>query len=173
MAATFLAAESVFVGDSQVEETFIDSANQLMKESRALDCEIVLPNDAVVSKCFGPDSSNRICDVSDIKDGEMLLDIGPSTSLLFKDVLSATASALWNGPMGVYEWPQYSKGTRAVAESLSRENITSVIGGGSTVDAVSSLGLEARMEHVSTGGGASLEFLEGRDLPGITSLIDI
>ncbi len=173
MAATFLVAESVFVGDSQVEESFIDSAKQLMKESRALDCEIVLPTDAVVSKCFGPDSSNRICDVSDIHDGEILLDVGPSTSILFKDVLSATASALWNGPMGVYEWPQYSKGTKTVAESLSRENITSVIGGGSTVDAVSSLGLEARMNHVSTGGGASLEFLEGRDLPGIASLIDI
>ena len=173
MAATFLAAESVFVGDSKVEESFIDSARQLMKESRALDCEIVLPTDAVVSKSFGPNSSNRICDVSDIQKGEMLLDVGPSTSILFKDVLSATASALWNGPMGVYEWPQYLKGTKTVAESLSREDITSVIGGGSTVDAVSSLGLEARMDHVSTGGGASLEFLEGRDLPGIMSLMDV
>ena len=173
MAATFLAAESVFVGDSKVEESFIDSARQLMKESRALDCEIGLPTDAVVSKSFGPNSSNRICDVSDIQKGEMLLDVGPSTSILFKDVLSATASALWNGPMGVYEWPQYLKGTKTVAESLSREDITSVIGGGSTVDAVSSLGLEARMDHVSTGGGASLEFLEGRDLPGIMSLMDV
>ena len=173
MAATFLAAESVFVGDSKVEESFIDSARQLMKESRALDCEIVLPTDAVVSKSFGPNSSNRICDVSDIQKGEMLLDVGPSTSILFKDVLSATASALWNGPMGVYEWPQYLKGTKTVAESLSRDDITCVIGGGSTVDAVSSLGLEARMDHVSTGGGASLEFLEGRDLPGIMSLMDV
>ena len=127
----------------------------------------------MLSKSFGPNYSNRICDVSDIQKGEMLLDVGPSTSILFKDVLSATASALWNGPMGVYEWPQYLKGTKTVAESLSREDITSVIGGGSTVDAVSSLGLEARMDHVSTGGGASLEFLEGRDLPGIMSLMDV
>ncbi|MCL0055396.1 phosphoglycerate kinase [Dehalococcoidia bacterium] len=172
MAATFLNSTGIFVGSSPVEENFLEKAKKLLNNSPNTNVEIVLPVDVVVSAEFDSQSSYRTCPVSEIGEREMLLDIGPQTRDMYAKVLSDSSTVLWNGPMGVFEWDHYSEGTRLIANSIARDGIVSVIGGGSTVDAVSKFGLEARMTHISTGGGASLEFMEGKDLPGIVSLLD-
>ena len=172
MAATFLNSTGIFVGSSPVEENFLEKAKKLLNNSPNTNVEIVLPVDVVVSVEFDSQSPYRTCPVSEIGEREMLLDIGPQTRDIYAKVLSDSSTVLWNGPMGVFEWDHYSEGTRLIANSIARDGIVSVIGGGSTVDAVSKFGLEARMTHISTGGGASLEFMEGKDLPGIVSLLD-
>ena len=172
MAATFLNSTGIFVGSSPVEENFLEKAKKLLNNSPNTNVEIVLPVDVVVSAEFNSQSPYRTCPVSEIGEREMLLDIGPQTRDIYAKVLSDSSTVLWNGPMGVFEWDHYSEGTRLIANSIARDGIVSVIGGGSTVDAVSKFGLEARMTHISTGGGASLEFMEGKDLPGIVSLLD-
>ena len=172
MAATFLNSTGIFVGSSPVEENFLEKAKKLLNNSPNTNVEIVLPVDVVVSAEFDSQSPYRTCPVSEIGEREMLLDIGPQTRDIYAKVLSDSSTVLWNGPMGVFEWAHYSEGTRLIANSIARDGIVSVIGGGSTVDAVSKFGLEARMTHISTGGGASLEFMEGKDLPGIVSLLD-
>ena len=172
MAATFLNSTGIFVGSSPVEENFLEKAKKLLNNSPNTNVEIVLPVDVVVSAEFDSQSPYRTCPVSEIGEREMLLDIGPQTRDIYAKVLSDSSTVLWNGPMGVFEWDHYSEGTRLIANSIARDGIVSVIGGGSTVDAVSKFGLEARMTHISTGGGASLEFMEGKDLPGIVSLLD-
>ena len=172
MAATFLNSTGIFVGSSPVEENFLEKAKKLLNNSPNTNVEIVLPVDVVVSAEFDSQSPYRTCPVSEIGEREMLLDIGPQTRDMYAKVLSDSSTVLWNGPMGVFEWDHYSEGTRLIANSMARDGIVSVIGGGSTVDAVSKFGLEARMTHISTGGGASLEFMEGKDLPGIVSLLD-
>ena len=172
MAATFLNSTGIFVGSSPVEENFLEKAKKLLNNSPNTNVEIVLPVDVVVSAEFDSQSPYRTCPVSEIGEREMLLDIGPQTRDIYAKVLSDSSTVLWNGPMGVFEWDHYSEGTRLIANSIARDGIVSVIGGGSTVDAVSKFGLEARMTHISTGGGASLEFMEGKDLPGIISLLD-
>ena len=172
MAATFLNATGKFVGSSPIEENFLEKAKKLLNSSRNSNVEIVLPVDVVVSAEFDSRSPYRTCPVSEIGKGEMLLDIGPQTRDIYAKVLADSSTVLWNGPMGVFEWDHYSEGTRLIANSIATDGVVSVIGGGSTVDAVSKFGLEARMTHISTGGGASLEFMEGKDLPGIVSLLD-
>lgn len=172
MAATFLNSTGIFVGSSPVEENFLEKAKKLLNNSPNTNVEIVLPVDVVVSAEFDSQSPYRTCPVSEIGEREMLLDIGPQTRDIYAKVLSDSSTVLWNGPMGVFEWDHYSEGTRLIASSIARDGIVSVIGGGSTVDAVSKFGLEARMTHISTGGGASLEFMEGKDLPGVVSLLD-
>ena len=172
LAATFLNSTGIFVGSSPVEENFLEKAKKLLNNSPNTNVEIVLPVDVVVSAEFDSQSPYRTCPVSEIGEREMLLDIGPQTRDIYAKVLSDSSTVLWNGPMGVFEWDHYSEGTRLIANSIARDGIVSVIGGGSTVDAVSKFGLEARMTHISTGGGASLEFMEGKDLPGIVSLLD-
>ena len=172
MAATFLNSTGIFVGSSTVEEKFLEKAKKLLNNSPNTNVEIVLPVDVVVSAEFDSQSPYRTCPVSEIGEREMLLDIGPQTRDIYAKVLSDSSTVLWNGPMGVFEWDHYSEGTRLIANSIARDGIVSVIGGGSTVDAISKFGLEARMTHISTGGGASLEFMEGKDLPGIVSLLD-
>ena len=172
LAATFLNSTGIFVGSSPVEENFLEKAKKLLNNSPNTNVEIVLPVDVVVSAEFDSQSPYRTCPVSEIGEREMLLDIGPQTRDIYAKVLSDSSTVLWNGPMGVFEWDHYSEGTRLIANSIARDGIVSVIGGGSTVEAVSKFGLEARMTHISTGGGASLEFMEGKDLPGIVSLLD-
>ena len=172
LAATFLNSTGIFVGSSPVEENFLEKAKKLLNNSPNTNVEIILPVDVVVSAEFDSQSPYRTCPVSEIGEREMLLDIGPQTRDIYAKVLSDSSTVLWNGPMGVFEWDHYSEGTRLIANSIARDGIVSVIGGGSTVDAVSKFGLEARMTHISTGGGASLEFMEGKDLPGIVSLLD-
>ena len=172
LAATFLNSTGIFVGSSPVEENFLEKAKKLLNNSPNTNVEIILPVDVVVSAEFDSQSPYRTCPVSEIGEREMLLDIGPQTRDIYAQILSDSSTVLWNGPMGVFEWDHYSEGTRLIANSIARDGIVSVIGGGSTVDAISKFGLEARMTHISTGGGASLEFMEGKDLPGIVSLLD-
>lgn len=170
MAATFLKSQGFNVGLSLVEDNFLSEAEALVARSSPPASGLMLPSDAVVSTAFHSEAEHRICEVSDIEPDEMFLDIGPQTAENYVRVLENSASVFWNGPMGVFEWEQYSHGTKLVAEATSVGARVSVIGGGSTVEAISKFGLEGRMTHISTGGGASLEFLGGKKLPGIESL---
>ena len=172
MAATFLKAQGFYVGLSLVEDNFLSEAEALVARSSPPASGLMFPSDAVVSTAFHPEAEHRICEVSDIEPDEMFLDIGPQTAENYVRVLENSAAVFWNGPMGVFEWEQYSHGTKLVAEATSVGARVSVIGGGSTVEAISKFGLEGRMTHISTGGGASLEFLGGKKLPGIESLTD-
>jgi phosphoglycerate kinase len=165
MAATFLKAKGLEVGDSVVDDNFVDVVNKLESDS------LYIPVDVVVSDSFEDSGNIRICSVNDINVGEIIMDIGPKTIDLYIKKLEKSKTIFWNGPMGIYEWGNYSNGTRAIAKKVSEDKFVSVIGGGSTVDAISKFGYESLMTHISTGGGASLEFLEGQVLPGIKPLL--
>ena len=167
MCATFLKANELEVGKSFVEEDFIDIAKELISSTA-----LYVPIDVVVSDNFEDKSHNRICSVNDINPNEIIMDIGPKTRNLYIKGIDDSKTIFWNGPMGVYEWDDYSLGTREIAAKLANEDFISVIGGGSTVDAISKFGYGSRMTHISTGGGASLEFLEGKTLPGLEPLIN-
>ena len=173
MAATFLKSQGLKVGDSLVEEEFVDRAGEILRSSEQLGTTVLLPTDVVVSADFAADAKSRIVDVSRIESGWRIMDIGPESAERFAKALSDAGTVLWNGTMGVFEWCPFSAGTKRLAEALAaHKQAATVIGGGSTADAVASLGLVDKMTHVSTGGGASLEFLEGRDLPGVVGLMD-
>ena len=173
MAATFFKSQGLNVGDSLVEEELVERAGEILKSSKKLGTAILLPTDVVVSSEFAADSQSRIVDVSSIESGWRIMDIGPESAKRYASALSDAGTVLWNGTMGVFEWDVFSAGTKRLAEALAaHEEATTVIGGGSTTDAVISLGLADKMTHVSTGGGASLEYLEGRELPGVVGLMD-
>jgi len=173
MAATFLKSQGLKVGDSLVEEELIERAGDILSRSEKLGTAVLSPTDVVVSSDFSADAMSRIVDVSCIESGWRIMDIGPETVERYANALSDAGTVLWNGTMGVFEWPAFSAGTKRLAEALAaQEEAITVIGGGSTAEAVISLGLADRMTHVSTGGGASLEFLEGRELPGVAGLLD-
>ncbi|MDE2718123.1 MAG: phosphoglycerate kinase [Chloroflexota bacterium] len=173
MAATFLKSQGLKVGDSLVEEELIERAGDILSRSEKLGTAVLSPTDVVVSSDFSADAMSRIVDVSCIESGWRIMDIGPETAERYANALSDAGTVLWNGTMGVFEWPAFSAGTKRLAEALAaQEEAITVIGGGSTAEAVISLGLADRMTHVSTGGGASLEFLEGRELPGVAGLLD-
>ena len=173
MAATFLKSQGLKVGDSLVEEEFVDRAGEILRSSEQLGTTVLLPTDVVVSADFAADAKSRIVDVSRIESGWRIMDIGPETAEQFAKALSDAGTVLWNGTMGVFEWCPFSAGTKRLAEVLAaHKKAATGIGGGSTADAVASLGLVDKVTHVSTGGGASLEFLEGRDLPGVVGLMD-
>ena len=170
MAATFLKAQGLEVGDSLVEDDLVGRAGEILGSSET---EVMLPSDVVVSPEFAEDAPTRIVEVSEIEAGWRIMDIGPDTAGRYANALEDAGTVLWNGTMGVFEWLPFSEGTRRLAEGLAGQGeVLSVIGGGSTAEAVTSLGLADRMTHVSTGGGASLEFLEGRELPGVAGLTD-
>ena len=173
MAATFLKSQGLDVGDSLVEDEFVERAGEIIRGSEKLGTTVLLPTDVVVSSDFADDAPHRIADVSRIESGWRIMDIGPKSSDRYADTLADAGTVLWNGTMGVFEWDAFSGGTKRLAEALAtQEQTITVIGGGSTADAVASLGLADKMTHVSTGGGASLEFLEGRELPGVAGLMD-
>ena len=174
MAATFLKSQGLKVGDSLVEEELIERAGDILSRSEKLGTAVLSPTDVVVSSDFSADAMSRIVDVSCIESGWRIMDIGPETAERYANALSDAGTVLWNGTMGVFEWLPFSAGTKRLAEALAaQEEAITVIGGGSTAEAVISLGLADRMTHVSTGGGASLEFLEGRELLGVASLMDV
>lgn len=173
MAATFLKSQGLNIGDSLVEEEFVERAGEILRSSENVGTTVLLPMDVVVSSDFAADATSRIVDVSCIESGWRIMDIGPETAERYANALSDAGTVLWNGTMGVFEYVPFSAGTKRLAEALaSHEAAITVIGGGSTAEAVISLGLEDKMTHVSTGGGASLEFLEGRELPGVAGLMD-
>ncbi|MFZ4616364.1 MAG: phosphoglycerate kinase, partial [Rectinemataceae bacterium] len=173
MAYTFLKAQGHSVGGSLVEDEFLDTAKQLLESAKAKGTRIVLPVDHIVAAAFAADSPAETIDSLDVPEGRMGLDVGPKTIALYKDLILGARSIVWNGPVGVFEFDAFAKGTEAVARLVAEatsKGAMSVVGGGDSVAAVNKYKLADRMTHVSTGGGASLEYLEGKVLPGIAVL---
>ena len=172
MAASFLKATGINVGSSMVEEDMIESANKIFRLASDLKVDLLLPTDVVISNKFIESASHKIVSVTQIPDGWMIMDIGPETSKVYAKATEDAGTIIWNGPMGVCEWKAFAHGTNYLCKTLSTlRDATTVIGGGSTASAVGALELSDAMTHVSTGGGASLEFLEGKILPGVAALM--
>jgi phosphoglycerate kinase len=173
MAFTFLKVKGVKVGKSLVEDDFLDTAKSLLDQAARAGVRIILPIDHICATTFAPDATPVNVDGENIADDLMSLDIGPKTLALYHEILSKAGSIVWNGPVGVFEFDAFAKGTEEVAKMVaaatSRGALT-VVGGGDSVAAVNKFGLASKMSHVSTGGGASLEYLEGKILPGIACL---
>ncbi|MBQ8029228.1 MAG: phosphoglycerate kinase [Clostridia bacterium] len=172
MAYTFFAAQGHTVGTSICEEDKIDLAREMMETAKAKGVNFLIPVDNRIGLEYKPDTENKIVDSDDIPDGWMGLDIGPKTEKLFSDAIRGAGTVIWNGPMGVSEWANFASGTIAVATAVAESGSISIIGGGDSAAAVQKLGFADKMSHISTGGGASLEFLEGKDLPGVVALND-
>lgn len=173
MAYTFMKAQGNEVGTSLLEEDFVEKAAEYLKKAKETGVEILLPSDNVTSPRFGADAPASIYDTGAMPEGEMGLDIGPDTRARYAEAIANSKTVVWNGPMGVFEFPAFSKGTAAIAEAMENAESYTIVGGGDSAAAVRTLGFdEAKFDHISTGGGASLEFLEGKKLPGITVLED-
>ncbi len=173
MAGTFLKAQGYEIGASLLEEDLIGFCSETMERAAVASTPITLPEDVVVAERIEPDVPTSAVGIDEVPANAMILDIGPRTAASYAERLAAMGSVVWNGPMGVFEVPPFHEGTSIVAEALASSNAVTVIGGGSTAESVAHLGLAERMSHVSTGGGASLEFLEGRELPGVAALDDV
>jgi phosphoglycerate kinase len=176
MIFTFFKAQGLSVGGSLVEEDKLDLARELMAKAKEKGVEFLLPVDVVIADKFAADANSKVVSIQDIPEGWMGLDIGPESVKLFQDALADCKSVIWNGPMGVFEFDQFAVGTEAIAKTvadLTSKGVTTIIGGGDSVAAVEKAGLASRMSHISTGGGASLELLEGKVLPGVAALNDV
>lgn len=172
MAYTFFAAMGHSVGTSICEEDKLDLAKSMMELAKEKGVNFLIPLDNVVGKEYDPDTEYMTVDSDDIPDGWMGLDIGPKTQKIFADAIKGAGTVIWNGPMGVSEWEHFAAGTVAVATAIAESGAISIVGGGDSAAAVAKLGFADKMSHISTGGGASLEFLEGKDLPGVVALND-
>jgi len=170
MAYTFLVAEGVDVGTSRVESDQVETVARLVAAARDRGIEVLLPSDVVVAPAFEEDAPTTVVDVSEIPSDQMGLDIGPRTADAYATVIAGAGSVFWNGPMGVFEWAAFAGGTRTVAEAIASAGGFTVVGGGDSAAAIRSFGLDDHVDHVSTGGGASLELLEGKELPGVVAL---
>lgn len=170
MAYTFLKAQGYTIGKSLVEEDKLDYALKMIEDAKAKGVELLLPVDHIVAAEFSNESEPVVTEGLDIPEGFMGLDIGPKTAAKYAEVASKSKTIIWNGPMGVFEFSNFAAGTIAVAKALADSDATTVIGGGDSAAAVNTLGFGDKMTHISTGGGASLEFLEGLALPGIEAL---
>ena len=173
MAGTFSKALGHEIGDSLIEDDWVAFAKNLIYESNNKGVQLLLPSDFVVADKFTSDANSQIVASNSISSGWRIMDIGPETSKIYEDTVTKCKTIVWNGPMGVFEFDKFKTGTINLANNLSTlDQATTVLGGGSTGEAVRELGLEDKMTHVSTGGGATLEFLEGKELPGVISLLD-
>ena len=173
LAYTFIKAKGYEIGTSLLEEDKIDLAKQFMEKAEKNNVNFYMPVDAVIAKEFGADVDADIVDIEKIPADQMSLDIGPKTLETYRKVISESKLVIWNGPMGVFEFEKFEAGTKGVAEALAEaENAYSVIGGGDSAAAVEKFHLADKMSHISTGGGASLEFIEGKELPGVVALND-
>lgn len=172
MAYTFQKALGYSIGTSLVDESKIDFAREMIEKAKEKGVKLLLPIDVVYADKFEENAVPKISEDQNIPDGYMGLDIGPKTSKLFSDVIKKAKTVVWNGPMGVFEFENYAKGTIAVAEAMAMSDAVTIIGGGDSAAAVNKYGFADKMTHVSTGGGASLEFLQGAELPGIAALND-
>lgn len=172
MAYTFSAAQGGKVGDSLLEADWEAYANDMVKKAAEKGVKLLLPLDTVCADAFAPDAKSQVVNCGEIPDSWQGLDIGPETIRLYCDAVADAGTVIWNGPMGVFEFPAFAKGTEAVAEALSKTNAITIIGGGDSAAAVQQLGYADKMTHISTGGGASLEFMEGKELPGVACLLD-
>ena len=171
MAYTFLKSEGINVGNSKLESDKIDLAKEIMKSAKSKDIRIILPSDHIIADKIDASAQTATVD-KEIPEGKIGLDIGPKTVKEFEDVLSSAKTVVWNGPVGFFELKPFSKGTEEIARFLAGSQATTIIGGGDTAAAINELSLAKKMSHISTGGGASLEYLEGKTLPGIAALND-
>jgi len=172
MANTFLLAQGYAMGDSLVETSSVDLANRMLSLAQRRGTKLLLPTDAVVADRFAPDAVTKVVPITAVTAGWRILDIGPDTQARYAAEIALAKTVIWNGPMGVFEMPAFAAGTRAVAHALAQSNAKTVIGGGDSVAAIEQMGLADKVSHISTGGGASLELLEGRVLPGVAALAD-
>ena len=170
MSYTFFKAMGYEIGKSILDEESIDLAKELMKKAEDAGVKLLLPVDTVCAKEFDNDSESGVFDRDSIPADMMGMDIGPKTVELYKTAIAEAKTVVWNGPAGVFEMPNFAAGTKAIAEALASSGAVTIIGGGDSAAAVEQFGLADKMTHISTGGGASLEFLEGKDLPGISCL---
>ena len=171
MAFTFLKQMGYDVGNSLVEDDLLDEAQHIMDEARRLGVKFYLPVDVVAAQTFSADSVSKVTSAQEIPSGWMGLDIGPATVRLYREVLGDVQTVLWNGPMGVYEMERFARGSNKIAHFVADSYATTVVGGGDTADLVQRVGVDEEMTFISTGGGASLELLEGKILPGVKPLI--
>jgi phosphoglycerate kinase len=169
MANTFFKAQGYPVGDSLAEDDALDTARQLLKEGNA---HLRLPVDVVIADAFEDGAHSKTMAMGPVPDGWRILDIGPETVAAYRKALHGAGTIVWNGPMGVFEFPNFAKGTFAVAQAVADSGAISIVGGGDSVAAINESGLSDRITHISTGGGASLEMLEGLTLPGLAALLD-
>lgn len=172
MAYTFMKALGHSIGDSLLEADKVDLAKEMMDKAKAKGIKFLIPVDNKVGKEYKPDTEAMVVSSDEIPDGWMGLDIGPKTQQLFADAVKDAGTVIWNGPMGVSEWDNFAAGTIAVATAIADSDAISIIGGGDSAAAIQKLGFADKMSHISTGGGASLEYLEGKELPGIAALND-
>ena len=172
MAYTFFRASGMTIGTSLCEEDKLDLANEMVAKAKAKGVNFLLPIDTVIATEYDENAENRVVPSTEIPEDWMGLDIGPKTRELFANALKGAGTVVWNGPMGVSEWKNFAGGTNAVAAAVAESGAISIIGGGDSAAAVEKLGYADKMTHISTGGGASLEFLEGKELPGIACLLD-
>ena len=170
MAYTFMKALGHSIGTSLLEEDKVELAGQMMQTAKEKGVKFLIPVDNKVGREYKPDTEAKIVPSDEIPDGWMGLDIGPESQKLFADAVKGAGTVIWNGPMGVSEWDNFAQGTIAVAKAVADSGAISIIGGGDSVAAVTKLGFADKMSHISTGGGASLEFLEGKELPGIAAI---
>ena len=169
MANTFFKAQGYAMGDSLVEEDALETAKTLLGKAGE---KLLLPVDVVIADAFAADAADEVMDVGDVPSGWRILDIGPKTVTAFSDVIKAAGTVVWNGPMGVFEFDTFAKGTFEIAKVIATSDVTSIIGGGDSASAIKKSGLQDKITHISTGGGASLEMLEGKELPGLAALDD-
>jgi phosphoglycerate kinase len=167
---TFLKAAGHEIGKSLYEEDLIDVASKLMKQAEENGCQIPLPVDVVCGKEFDENTKAEIKSVNDVEADDMIMDIGPETSKQLDEIISQAKTIVWNGPLGVFEFDQFSQGTKSLADSIAKSNAYSIAGGGDTIAAISKFNVEKDISYISTGGGAFLEFLEGKKLPAIAIL---
>ena len=172
MAYTFSAAQGGKIGNSLLESEWMDYANEMVKKAADKGVKLLLPVDTVIADRFAPDADTAVVKAGQIPDGWEGLDIGPETVKLYCAAVADAGTVIWNGPMGVFEFDKFAVGTQAVAEALSKTDAITIVGGGDSAAAVEQLGYADKMTHISTGGGASLEFLEGKELPGAACLLD-
>ena len=170
IANTFLAATGVAVGKSLHEPDMLDTARRLLEQARARGADIPLPVDVVVAPEFAPTASATVRGVAEVGATELILDIGPQSAQQLADILQSAGTILWNGPVGVFEFDQFGNGTRVIAEAIARSSAFSLAGGGDTLAAIEKYGVESGISYISTGGGAFLEFVEGKTLPAVAAL---
>jgi len=170
MAYTFAVAKGGKVGDSLLEADWVDYAKDMIKKAADKGVNLLLPTDTVVADAFDANANSKVVPTGEIEEGWQGLDIGPDTVAAYCDAVKDAGTVIWNGPMGVFEFPAFAKGTEAIAEALSKTSAITIVGGGDSAAAVEQLGYADKMTHISTGGGASLEFMEGKVLPGVACL---
>lgn len=172
MAYTFIKAQGYEIGDSLLDQEKLDYCSNMIKAAKEKGVNLLLPVDTVVATAFDENAEYKTVKSTEIPAGWQGLDIGEETQKLFADAIKGAKTVVWNGPMGVFEFPNFAKGTIAVAKAMAESDATTIIGGGDSAAAVNTLGFGDKMSHISTGGGASLEFLEGKELPGVAAVND-